>query len=78
MAMTRQTGTIRVYVPEKGYGFLTADSGDPNVFFHASDYGGSTGPAAGVRVSFELVARPKGLRAVDVGDEDEAADHDAG
>ncbi len=34
MMMTREQGTIAVYFPARGFGFLSRDNGDQNLFFH--------------------------------------------
>lgn len=57
------TGTI-TYVSDKGYGFITEDGTQENVFFH---HGELTQPInKHDKVSYQKEASPKGFRAVNV------------
>ncbi len=62
-------GTVKWFNPRKGYGFITVDGEDNDVFVHANEVEG-----AGYhrelfqdqRVEFEIVEGPKGLAAKNV------------
>ncbi|MEO2066301.1 MAG: cold-shock protein [Desulfurobacteriaceae bacterium] len=65
--MEKLTGTVKWFDSKKGYGFITADSGQ-DVFVH---YTGIQGEGfktleEGERVSFSITESDKGLKAVDV------------
>jgi CspA family cold shock protein len=62
--MARTTGTVKWFSQEKGYGFLTQDSG-PDVFVHHSAIEGTGFKTLqeGERVEFDVVTEPKGLKA---------------
>lgn len=66
----RETGTVKWFHAEKGYGFITRDSADTDAFVHISQV--EPDPAApdadrtlivGQRVEFEMVAGRKGPQA---------------
>lgn len=60
-------GTVKK-LNEKGYGFITPDGGDKDVFFHANDVagGGFTSLHEGDMVEFEMGESPKGPKATNV------------
>jgi cold shock CspA family protein len=64
---------VRTWIPERAFGFIHGDSGERDIFFHQADYAASIPPEVGLRVSFKLVQKTQGLRALDVGDIDEAS-----
>ncbi|MFC9086557.1 MULTISPECIES: cold-shock protein [Nocardiopsis] len=60
----RQTGTVKWFNDEKGYGFITPESG-PDLFVHfrAIEGTGFKSLQEGQRVSFEAVQGQKGMQA---------------
>ena len=65
--MARTTGTVKWFSKEKGYGFITQESG-PDVFVHHASIqgGGFKMLYEGERVEFEIIEEPKGLKAQNV------------
>lgn len=61
-------GTIKTLVTEKNFGFITPESGDKDVFFHATGLQGVeyADLHAGDAVMFEVEQSDKGPRAVNV------------
>ena len=66
----RQTGTVKFYNSQKGYGFITPDDGGKDVFVHvtAVEQSGINQLDEGVRISFETEPdkRGKGPKAVNL------------
>ncbi len=62
------TGIIKRLNGEKGFGFITPDGGDKDVFFHSSSLVGVTFAELheGEKVSFETEQSEKGPRATNV------------
>ncbi|MBX5476602.1 MAG: cold-shock protein [Clostridia bacterium] len=58
-------GTVKWFSAEKGYGFITRDDGQGDVFVHFSEIQGSGFRTLneGQRVSFEVADSPKGPQA---------------
>lgn len=50
-----ETGTVKFYNDQKGYGFITPDSGGKDVFVHATalERAGMRGLSEGQKVSFD-------------------------
>ena len=66
----RQSGTIKFYNSQKGYGFIKPDDGGKDVFVHvtAVERAGINNLDEGVRISFETEPdkRGKGPKAVNL------------
>ncbi len=62
-----EQGTVKWYNNEKGYGFVSRDSGD-NVFVHHTAIQGSGFKSLneGDKIEFEVAKGPKGLQAQNV------------
>jgi cold shock protein len=66
--MARESGTVKWFNPEKGYGFITRENGEKDVFVHQSAIqgGGFRTLNEGERVEFEVVQGQKGPAAENV------------
>lgn len=82
--MARTTGTVKWFNAEKGYGFITQNSGE-DLFVHYSEIQGAgyRSLEEGAKVEFEVTEGRKGLQASQVtmaeggsGDQDEDDDSD--
>ena len=64
----RQTGTVKWFNDQKGFGFITPEAGGNDVFVHHSaiQREGFRTLTEGQRVEFSITNGPKGLSAVDV------------
>jgi len=60
-----QTGTVKFFNAGKGFGFITPDGGEKDVFVHANDIGGAQ-LNDGDKVEFEVVEGRKGPQASNV------------
>ena len=73
----RITGTVKWFSRVKGYGFISPDSGEKDVFVHFSAISGDgyRNLEEGQRVEFSIEDSPKGPQAtqvVDLGKKDQA------
>ena len=61
-------GTVKKFMGNKGFGFITPDEGDDDVFFHQSEIvmEGFRTLEEGQRVEFNVEEGPKGLSAKQV------------
>ncbi len=57
-------GTVKFFNNTKGFGFITPEDGDKDVFVHVS--GLTQDITEGDKVSFDIEESPKGLNAVNV------------
>jgi CspA family cold shock protein len=66
--MAKESGTVKWFNPEKGYGFITRENGEKDVFVHHSAIQGSGFKTLndGERVEFEVVQGQKGPAAENV------------
>lgn len=58
----RQTGTVKFFNTTKGFGFITPEGGDKDVFVHISavEQSGMSTLDEGKKVSFETEPDPRG------------------
>ncbi|GAB5380460.1 MAG: cold-shock protein [Aliiglaciecola sp.] len=66
--MSKTTGTVKWFNPEKGFGFITPDGGGADVFVHfrAIAIDGYKTLNEGQQVSFEIEQGQKGPQAANV------------
>jgi CspA family cold shock protein len=66
--MARETGTVKWFNPDKGFGFITRENGEKDVFVHHSAIqgGGFRTLNEGERVEFDVVQGQKGPAAENV------------
>ena len=58
-------GTVDFFNDTGGYGFITTDDADDDVFFHMEDVGGAD-LTEGTELEFDIEQAPKGPRATNV------------
>ena len=68
MSASRTMGTVKWFSRVKGYGFISPDGGDKDVFVHYSAIQGDgyRNLDEGQRVEFTIEDSPKGPQAIDV------------
>ena len=73
-----ETGKIKKWVGNKGFGFIENDAGGPNVFLHISEVDQDDRGALieGAEVAFDIQNTPKGLAAHNVFQETSSETHD--
>ena len=66
--MARVNGTVKFFNHSRGFGFISPESGDKDVFVHASALERSGVPALneGDKVEYNVEQGPKGLQAANV------------
>lgn len=62
--LTMSNGTVKFFNISKGYGFITPDEGDKDVFVHASGLVDEI--SEGDKVSYDVAEGQKGLNAINV------------
>lgn len=71
-----QTGKVKHYNNEKGYGFIKSETGEEEFFFHISglkNWAPGTAPEKDDKVSFKVVDGDRGPKAIEVAKLDEGA-----
>lgn len=68
MSSNKKTGTVKWFNDSKGFGFITPDEGDKDLFVHHSSIvaEGFKSLSEGQRVEFNVGRGPKGENATDV------------
>lgn len=63
-----ETGTVKFFDAEKGFGFITPDNGEPDLMVHYTSIASESDKRLNQnqRVEYEIAAGPKGLIAVNV------------
>jgi len=66
--MSKSTGTVKWFNPDKGFGFITQENGEEDVFVHFRSIlsQGFKSLDEGQRVSYEIERGQKGLQAANV------------
>lgn len=66
--MARATGKVKFFDSTKGFGFITRDDGQKDVFVHSSALkdSGINSLAEGQRISFEVKIDTRGPKAIDL------------
>ncbi len=62
------TGTVKWFNPVKGFGFITPEQGDKDVFVHitAVEAAGLDGLQEGQKINYETESDAKGVKAVNL------------
>ncbi len=70
--MSIRTGSVKWFNDKKGYGFITQDNGEEDVFVHFSGINGNGHKSLDdkQRVSYEIEQGDKGLQATNVSPEE--------
>lgn len=61
-----EKGTVKTLMSEKGYGFISRDGQEKDLFFHVNQTQDFDGLHVGDEVVFDVEQGPKGLNAVNV------------
>lgn len=61
-----RTGRIKMYKEDRGFGFITPDDGNADIFFHITQFHEAVTPEVGLRVRFTTTETSKGLNALNV------------
>lgn len=61
-----ETGKVKFFNEEKGFGFIIPDNGGENVFVHKTGLPKSLKIREGDRVTFEVQETDRGLKAINV------------
>jgi CspA family cold shock protein len=61
-----QTGRIKTYIDDRGFGFIVPDDGGEDVFFHITNVEDIKQPKRDMLVEYQVTETPKGLNAVNV------------
>lgn len=61
-----QTGRIKTYLEDRGFGFIIPDGGGGDIFFHITNVLGIEHPERDMLVEYQVTETPKGLNAVNV------------
>jgi cold shock CspA family protein len=59
-------GKISKYLSYRGYGFISVEGEEKDIFFHMSKYPAANTPIQGQLVEFSMDVTPKGKEAVDI------------
>jgi CspA family cold shock protein len=60
------TGTVKWFSDDKGFGFITPDDGDKDLFVHHTGINGYRSLQEGTKVSYDAEQGDKGPKAVNV------------
>ena len=60
------SGRIKFFNKERGFGFITTDGSEDNIFFHISQWKGKESPSDKQSVTFDTKDSKKGLQAQEV------------
>lgn len=61
----KNTGKVKFFIPNKGYGFITPDDGSGDIFFHKKNVAGRV-PEKDEKVQFEIEQTDRGDNAANV------------
>jgi len=62
----RETGIVKAWLEERGFGFIAPDLGGKDVFVHITALERGAVVEAGDRVEYRAITEPRGQRAVGV------------
>ena len=61
-----ETGTVKFFNNDRGFGFISPSSGEKDVFVHVSNVAGQTGLEDGQQVEYDVAQGAKGPEAQNV------------